>query len=199
MKPSFAVACVSLKSAWQAVLPRTALIALLLAPLAIHAQFSAGNVNPEALPEAVAGFEATMFAREPVLRNPCSIAFDSQGRLFVGMGPQYRNPTPQTPPEKNGGVITSSAGLETAKNTWGQHAEWCDYSGTTDGIRVGAKIIPDPANFRPSWWHNRDYGVFVANPFGRAAMKQGAECRVEVKKGETFRMRFSVVFHQAKE
>jgi len=101
--------------------------------------------------------------------------------------------------EKNSGVITSSAGLKTAKNTWGQPAEWCDNSGTVNGIRVGAKIIPDPANFRPSWWHNRDYGLIVANPFGRAAMKQGAASRVEVKKGETFRMKFTVIFHQARE
>ena len=27
--------------------------------------------------------------------------------------------------------------------------------------------MPAPSNFRTSWWHNRDYGVFVANPFGR--------------------------------
>jgi len=59
--------------------------------------------------------------------------------------------------------------------------------------------LPDPANFRPSWWHNRDYGLFVANPFGRAAMKQGAGSRIEVKKGETFNMRFSVICYQAKE
>lgn len=97
--------------------------------------------------------------------------------------------------EKNGGLITSSAGLKTAKNTWGQPAEWCDYSGTTNGIRVGAKIIPDPANFRPSWWHNRDYGVFVANPFGRQAMKQGETSRVEVKRGETHRIKFTVILH----
>jgi hypothetical protein len=101
--------------------------------------------------------------------------------------------------EKNSGVITSSAGLKTAKNTWGQPAEWCDFSGTIDGIRVGAKIIPDPANFRPCWWHNRDYGLIVANPFGRAAMKQGAASRVEVKKGETHKMKFTVIFHQARE
>ncbi|RYI32673.1 MAG: c-type cytochrome, partial [Acetobacteraceae bacterium] len=77
----------------------TLLLALLLAPLATHAQFSAGKVNLDALPEAEAGFEVTMFAREPVLRNACSIAFDSQGRMFVSMGPQYRNPTPETPPD----------------------------------------------------------------------------------------------------
>jgi hypothetical protein len=97
--------------------------------------------------------------------------------------------------EKNGGVITSSTGLKTAKNTWGQPAGWCDYSGTIDGRRIGITLLSDPNNFRPSWWHNRDYGVFVANPFGRAAMKQGDKSAVTVKRGEDFRLRFGAVMH----
>ncbi|MFN0126609.1 MAG: PVC-type heme-binding CxxCH protein [Verrucomicrobiales bacterium] len=100
--------------------------------------------------------------------------------------------------EKNGGLITSSTGQTTAKSTWGQPAQWCDGSRTANGIQVGAKIIPDPANFRPSWWHNRDYGVLVANPFGRAAMKQGDESRIEVKKGESLSLMFTVVFYVTK-
>ncbi len=111
------------------------------------------------------------------------------------MGLGVRMATPLT--EKNGGLITSSTGATTAKATWGQLADWCDYSGTVNGVRTGVKIIPDPANFRPCWWHNRDYGVFVANPFGRAAMKQGAPGRVEVKQGETHRMKFTVILHSA--
>ena len=99
--------------------------------------------------------------------------------------------------EKNGGLVTSSTGATTARETWGQAAEWCDYSRTADGIRVGARVIPGPANFRPSWWHNRDYGLFVANPFGRQAMKQGEESRVEVKKGDTHRLRFTLVLYVA--
>ena len=97
--------------------------------------------------------------------------------------------------EKNGGVITSSAGLKTAKNTWGQPAEWCDYSGTVDGQRVGITLMADPANFRPSWWHNRDYGLMVANPFGREAMKQGERSAVTVKRGQEFRLRFAAAIH----
>ena len=99
--------------------------------------------------------------------------------------------------EKNDGVITSSTGLKTAKNTWGQPAEWCDYSGAVDGQRIGITLLSDPNNLRPSWWHNRDYGVFVANPFGRAAMKQGTASRVDVKKGEHLRLRFGVLLHSA--
>ena len=41
--------------------------------------------------------EVRVFAKDPLVRNPCALAFDARGRLCVGMGPQYRNPTPQTP------------------------------------------------------------------------------------------------------
>jgi hypothetical protein len=98
--------------------------------------------------------------------------------------------------EKNGGVITSSSGLKTARNTWGQPAAWCDYSGSVHGQRVGIVLMTDPANFRPSWWHNRDYGLMVANPFGQEAMKQGAKSRVRVQRGESFRLRFGAAIHQ---
>jgi hypothetical protein len=62
--------------------------------------------------------------------------------------------------------------LKTAKNTWGQPAEWCDYSGSVDGRQIRLTLMTDPANFRPAWWHNRDYGLMVANPFGQEAMNQ---------------------------
>ena len=50
-----------------------------------------------ALPKVPPGFEISFFAREPLVRQPCSMAFDARGRLCVGMGPQYRNPKPDTP------------------------------------------------------------------------------------------------------
>lgn len=41
--------------------------------------------------------DVIVFAQEPLVRNPCGLAFDSKGRLCVGMGPQYRKPKPDTP------------------------------------------------------------------------------------------------------
>src|SRR5688572_28742954 len=38
----------------------------------------------ETLPTVPPGFIATLVAREPLVRNPCAMAFDSRGRLFVG-------------------------------------------------------------------------------------------------------------------
>ena len=119
------------------------------------------------------------------------IAFGDQEEMGLGV----RVATPIT--EKNGGLITSSMGGKTAKGTWGKAFEWCDYSGVIGGQRAGITLLTDPANFRPSWWHNRDYGLMVANPFGRSSMKQGDVSRVEVKQGEKLRLRFGLLLHAA--
>jgi hypothetical protein len=97
--------------------------------------------------------------------------------------------------ELNGGVITSSTGRQTAALTWGQPAAWCDYTGLVDGYRCGITLMSHPSNFRPAWWHNRDYGVFVANPFGRSAMKQGAPDTTTVQKGTSLILRFAAALH----
>ncbi len=52
------------------------------------------------------------------------------------------------------------------------------------------------SNFRQSWWHNRDYGVFVANPFGRKAMGQGDVSSVVVEPGDQLNLEFAAVIHE---
>lgn len=120
-----------------------------------------------------------------------------QGALVFGdqeeMGWGARVATPLT--EKNGGVIVSSSGVRTAAKSWGQSADWCDYSGKIDGKDCGVTLMAGPDNFRPSWWHNRDYGVIVANAFGRAAMKQGERSEVKVAKGERLRLVYGAMLH----
>ena len=51
----------------------------------------------EGFPIIADDLEVALFARDPLVRNPCAMAFDAQGRLCVGMGPQYRKPKPETP------------------------------------------------------------------------------------------------------
>ena len=77
---------------------------LMLAALAIACQFPVWLVaqtdtgsDAKALPTVPAEFSIQFFAKEPLVRQLCSMAFDAKGRLFVGMGPQYRNPQPDTP------------------------------------------------------------------------------------------------------
>jgi len=126
--------------------------------------------------------------------------FQSDERDFVfgdqeEMGLGVRVATAIT--QKNGGMIRNSAGMESAKATWGKTADWCDYSGVIGERRVGVLLMPDPKNFRASWFHNRDYGLMVANPFGRNAFTKGEKSAVVVKKGEPFRLRFGVLTHTA--
>lgn len=100
--------------------------------------------------------------------------------------------------EKSGGVVRSSNGKTSAQETWGQSAKWCDYSG--NGPRSGGiMLMASDKNFRDSWWHNRDYGVFVANPFGREAMKQGPRSEIVVAQGETFEFTFGAFVHDHRE
>jgi hypothetical protein len=100
--------------------------------------------------------------------------------------------------EKRGGLIRSSSGKTSAKETWGQPAQWCDYSGSGPEA-AGVMLMTGPGNFRSSWWHNRDYGVFVANPFGRAAMKQGERSVVTVAPGASLRLTFGALMHDHRE
>lgn len=96
---------------------------------------------------------------------------------------------------KAGGTIKDSAGRRDEKGIWGKTAKWCAYYrdfGKDRGHR-GVAIFPDPANFRPSWWHVRDYGLMVANPFGQNAFTGKEKSRVVVKKGETLTLRYGVL------
>ena len=63
----------------------------------------------------------------------------------------------------------------------------------------GMTIFCHPGNFRPSWFHARDYGLLVANPFGRRAFGKGGASKVIIKPGETFRLRYGVLLHAGTE
>lgn len=99
--------------------------------------------------------------------------------------------------ENSGGTIRNSTGAMGAKATWGRTAAWSDYSGVIGQTRAGILLMPDPGNFRLSWFHNRDYGLMLANPFGRNAFTGDEKSAVVVKKGESFRLRFGVLIHSA--
>jgi hypothetical protein len=90
------------------------------------------------------------------------------------------------------GNITNAEGMKDGEGTWGKSSKWIDYSGIIDDNYVGMAIMPDPDNFRPSWFHARDYGFIAANPFGREAMKQGDKSAVKVKQGEDFHLGFGI-------
>jgi len=93
------------------------------------------------------------------------------------------------------GKITNAEGMKNGAETWGKASNWIDYSGKIDDKYIGMAIMPDPGNFRPSWFHARDYGYIAANPFGRQSMKQGEKSAVTIKKGENFSLGFGILVY----
>jgi hypothetical protein len=99
--------------------------------------------------------------------------------------------------EKNGGQILSSDGKTTAKATWGKMATWVDYSKTTDTKRIGVVLMPDPANFKPSWFHNRDYGLMVANSFGNKSFTQGEPSAIVIDANGSLKLKYAIYWYEA--
>jgi len=99
--------------------------------------------------------------------------------------------------EQQGGQLLNADGLKGAENLYGKASDWCDYSGVIDDTLVGMMVMPDPNNFRRSWYHARDYGLIAANPFGRKKVAGGEESEVLVKKGEKFHLGFGVAIYSA--
>jgi hypothetical protein len=94
-----------------------------------------------------------------------------------------------------GGRILNSNGQKNEAEAWGQQADWCDYSGPVGDEFVGILLMPHPKNFRRSWCHSRDTGFIAMNPFGRNAFTGGEKSAVTVPRGETFQLRYGVLFH----
>jgi hypothetical protein len=92
-----------------------------------------------------------------------------------------------------GGQSINSDGLRDEAQVWGKPADWCAYAGSVNGRRAGVALMPHPQNFRRSWFHARDYGLLVANPFGRNAFTNGAKSEIVVKKGQSLRLRFGIL------
>jgi hypothetical protein len=129
-----------------------------------------------------------------------SVFFSDAGEFSFGdqeeMGLGVRVATPLAVVSNRGGRIVDAEGRVNERQVWGKSSAWCDYSGPHQDRQVGVTIFSHPENFRPSWQHVRDYGLMVANPFGRQALTGGEASRVVVKPGEKLRLRFGVFVHE---
>jgi hypothetical protein len=147
-----------------------------------------------------AAHEGYLFTFDSEFSGKQTFVFGDQEEM--GLGLRLASPVAV---KGGSGTIASSEGRTNEREVWGQQAEWCDYSGViTEQIRpavggnserklrVGLLLVPHSGNFRRSWVHARDYGLLVANPFGQQALAKGPPSRVEVKPGETLRLRFGV-------
>jgi len=141
--------------------------------------------------------EGSFLLFDSTFTSPEEFYFGDQEEMGLGI----RVATPMRVEKGDGtlpsgtGTIADAKGRRNGAEVGGNSADWCDYSGTVDGKHVGMTIFCHPDNFRPSWFHARDYGFVAANAFGRAAFKKGEPSKVVVKPGETFRLRYGILVH----
>lgn len=120
------------------------------------------------------------------------ITFGDQEEMGFGV----RLATALTVKHGNGSLVNAFGGVN-EEGTWGKQADWCAFSGLVEGHRAGVLLAVSPDNFRKSWFHNRDYGLMVANPFGRKSMTAPKEGSVKLDatpllEGTTLSLGFAV-------
>ncbi len=126
--------------------------------------------------------------------RPVSGAFAFGDQEEMGFG--IRMATPLTVRHGDGQIRNSTGGNQEA-GTWGQSADWCAGFGKRNDRWVGINVMAAPDNFRSSWFHSRDYGLIVANPFGKKAMTAPSDPSVAndstpVAKDGALRVRFGI-------
>jgi hypothetical protein len=145
----------------------------------------------------LARLEGTLLVWDSTFTADDEFSFGDQEEMGLGI----RVATPMRVEKGDGslppgtGTITDAKGRKNGAEVGGNSADWCDYSGTVDGKHVGITIFCHPDNFRPSWFHARDYGFVAANAFGRAAFKKGEPSKIVVKPGDEFRLRYGILVH----
>jgi putative heme-binding domain-containing protein len=95
--------------------------------------------------------------------------------------------------EQKGGLVVNSDGVTGAKTVWGKPAAWAAYSREIGGRIKGVAIFPSASNPNPTWWHSRDYGVIVANGFGKRALPASPDGKLVVKSGDSLKLRYDVL------
>ncbi len=94
------------------------------------------------------------------------------------------------------GLYRSSEG-KTGDAVWGTRGRWATLTGSVDHEVVTLALLDHPRNVgHPTYWMARGYGLFAANPLGRAAYSGGRErpsLTLEPGESVTFRHRLLIL------
>jgi len=133
-------------------------------------------------------------------------ADNKDGAMAIRVAESIRVERPKVKGQKKAelgdGHLVTSRGKRDLE-AWGTRAEWVDYFGPLNGKTAGVAIFDHPSNPRhPSWWHARGYGLFAANPFGKAQFENLPGTPADmytVKAGESVTFRYRFFFHTGDE
>jgi hypothetical protein len=110
------------------------------------------------------------------------------------MGLGLRVASPLSP--ARGGRYLASHGGPNEKGIFGRGAVWVDASGTIDGRRAGATVINLVGNPREPFFHARDYGLVLANAFGRKTYGiQDPPPPITIEPGTSLRLAYAILLH----
>ena len=110
------------------------------------------------------------------------------------MGLGVRLAKPLSP--AGGGRYLASHGGVNEQGVFGRAAEWVDAAGTIDGRPVGVTVIDLAGNPREPFFHARDYGLVLANAFGRKAYGvKDPPAAITLRPGESLRLSYAVLLH----
>ncbi|MFM7185433.1 MAG: DUF6807 family protein [Planctomycetota bacterium] len=96
---------------------------------------------------------------------------------------------------KWGGCYRAAHGGRDERGVFGTQAAWCDASGEVGGTRVGVTLVDRGFQTQPAYFHARDYGWLLANPFGRRSYTKGDSAAVTVSPGESLELHYGLVLH----
>lgn len=99
--------------------------------------------------------------------------------------------------EDHTGRYLNAEGLELAKNVWGKRSPWVALRGTVQDEDLTLAIMNHPRSVQyPTFWHARAYGLFAANPFGRADFEKGAApLNFSLPPGESALLLYRILIH----
>lgn len=99
--------------------------------------------------------------------------------------------------EDHTGRYLNAEGLELAKNVWGKRSPWVALHGTVQDEDLTLAILNHPSSVQyPTYWHARAYGLFAANPFGRADFEKGAPpLNFSLPAGESALLLYRILIH----
>jgi hypothetical protein len=110
------------------------------------------------------------------------------------MGFGVRVATPLSP--AHGGRYLASHGGVNEPGVFGRSAAWVDATGMVAGRRVGLTVIDLAGTPREPFFHARDYGLVLANAFGRKAYAaKDPPPPITLEPGRSLRLAYAVLLH----